>query len=247
MCRDGRYTECGIKGRDGFAADVFAVEPSSLVAVPEELGLRAVLTEPASIVAKAWRRVHEVAALNCLIPERVLVTGAGPIGLLAALLGVQAGLDVHVLDLATSGPKPELVRRLGASYHSALDDCPESDVVVECTGAPALVLRVLIQASANGIVCLTGVSEHADVEVDAGEINRELVLQNEVVIGSVNAARDDYMTAVRALSRADPGWLDDLITREVPVERCAEAYEHRPGDVKTVITFEGSRADHAPG
>jgi hypothetical protein len=49
-------------------------------------------------------------------PERV-VTGARPIDLLAAPLGVQRGLDVHVFDRVTDRPKPKLVADLGASYH----------------------------------------------------------------------------------------------------------------------------------
>ena len=47
----------------------------------------------------------------------MLVTGAGPIGLLAALLGTQRGLDVHVLDRSTKGPKPRLVHGIDATYH----------------------------------------------------------------------------------------------------------------------------------
>src|SRR5206468_3283282 len=69
-------------------------------------------------------------------PRQVLVTGAGPIGMLAALIGIQHGLDVHVLDRVTEGAKPRLVHDLGATYHSgAVADVGfEPDVVIECTG-----------------------------------------------------------------------------------------------------------------
>ena len=84
------------------------------------------LLEPASVVAKAWDHVDRLWRLADAPPRRVLVTGAGPIGLLAALIGMQRRLDVHVYDRNDEGPKPELTRALGATYHSgAIDDACE--------------------------------------------------------------------------------------------------------------------------
>ncbi len=78
-------------------------------------------------------------------PETVWVIGAGPIGLLAALLGCQRGFDVHVLDRVTGGPKPELVRALGAAYDtgSIADPGLQPHIVIECAGAPQLILQAL--------------------------------------------------------------------------------------------------------
>lgn len=237
MCRNGGYTERGIKGLDGFASELFATEPEFAVQAPSALGLHAVLAEPASVVAKAWRRVDDAAGINCVELRTALVTGAGPIGLLAALLARQRGLEVHVLDRAETGPKPELVAGLGATYHRDLSECPPVDVVVECTGAPALVFDVFTRTPPNAVVCLTGVSEHSDLTVDGGAINREIVLENHVVIGSVNANRRDYETGLQGLERADPAWLDALIRRRVPLARWSEAYERRADDVKTILSF----------
>ncbi len=90
----------------------------------------------------------------------------------------------------------------------------------------------------NGIVCLTGVSSGGrTIPVDAGALNRELVLENNVVFGSVNANRRHYEQAAAALGRADAGWLDRLITRRVPLALWADALERRQHDVKTVLTF----------
>ena len=60
--------------------------------------------EPTTVVAKAWEQVQRVGERSWFDPQRVLVTGAGPVGLLAAMLGVQQGLDVHVLDRVTERP-----------------------------------------------------------------------------------------------------------------------------------------------
>jgi threonine dehydrogenase-like Zn-dependent dehydrogenase len=52
------------------------------------------------------------------------------------------------------------------------------------------------------------------------------------------ANRRHYQEAAAALERADRGWLERLITREVPLARWREAYEKQPHDVKTVLAFE---------
>jgi len=238
MCINGRYTEHGIKEVDGFAAERVQIEPRFAVRVDAALGLCGVLTEPTSVVAKAWEHIERLGRRAVWTPRRVLVTGAGPIGLLAALLGVQRGLEVTVLDRVADGVKPDLVRALGARYTSKpvedLDYAP--DIVLECTGVPAVLLGAMTRAAANGIVCLTGVSSggHA-LSFDLGALNRSMVLENEVVFGSVNANTRHYRAAAEALARADRAWLERLITRRVPLEHWQDAYARRDGDVKTVL------------
>ncbi len=112
MCRNGRYSERGIKGRDGYGAERFRIEPEFAIKVDAALGASAVLLEPASVVAKAWDHIERIGRRSrSWQPRRLLVTGAGPIGMLAALIGVQRGLDVHVLDRNASGAKPALASR----------------------------------------------------------------------------------------------------------------------------------------
>jgi threonine dehydrogenase-like Zn-dependent dehydrogenase len=204
------------------------------------LGGCGVLLEPASVVAKAWDHIDRIGARAHWQPERVLVTGAGPVGLLAALLGKLRGLDVHVLDRVTNGPKPHLVAKLGATYHTGeVESVGAADIVLECTGASQLVIQAMRMARPNGIVCLTGVSSGGRaIPIDAGALNRELVLENNVVFGSVNANRRHYELAASALALADPAWLEGLITRRVPLSSWREALEPHPHDVKTVLTFQ---------
>ena len=238
LCRNGRYTEHGIQGRHGFARERFRVDADRLVPVDAGLGLAGVLLEPASVVAKAWELVEHAASRSAYRPRTVLVTGAGPIGLLAALLGVQRGLEVHVLDRVEDGPKPDLVAALGASYHST--DVASTgivpDVVLECTGAPAVVLDALSCTARDGITCLTGVSAGGRSRpVDVGALNRSLVLENDVVLGSVNANRRHYELAAEALSRAGTAVLDRLITRRLPLEAHADALAGPQDDIKVVL------------
>ena len=240
MCRNGQYTEHGIKGLDGFCRERFRAAASSLVQIDGALGIRGVLLEPASIVAKAWEQVERIGARSHWTPRRGLVLGAGPIGLLAALLGVARGIEMHVFDRVTTGVKPELAGALGAVYHSGAlaDACRNVDVVFECTGAAPLVFDAIRCVAATGIVCLTGVSPGGRaMSVDAGAFNNELVLENNVVFGSVNANRRHYEQAAGVLAASDPQWLNGLLTRRVPLDRWREAYEPADEDVKTVLQF----------
>jgi Glucose dehydrogenase C-terminus len=106
MCRNGQYTERGIKQIDGFMSERWRIEPEYAMKVDSSLGLLGVLLEPTTVVTKAWEQIVVVGQRAFWDPRTVLITGAGPIGLLAALLGKQRGLDVHVLDRVDSGPKP---------------------------------------------------------------------------------------------------------------------------------------------
>jgi threonine dehydrogenase-like Zn-dependent dehydrogenase len=240
MCRNGRYTERGIKELDGYGAEQWRVEPGFVVPLDPSLRDVGVLLEPTSVVAKAWDHIERIGHRATWHPHRVLVTGAGPIGLLAALLATQRGYDVHVLDRVADGPKPALVRDLGGTYYttSVSDACADADIVVECTGVGQLVFDAMTCTAPGAVVCLTGVSSGGrTIGVDAGAINRELVLDNDVVFGSVNANRSHYAAAAEALAKADHDWLSRLITRRVPLDRWEDALERRPDDVKVVVDF----------
>ena len=178
FCVNGRYTERGIKGLDGYGATRWRVSPRFAVKVPDRLGELGVITEPGSVVAKAWEQIDRL-VLRAPRPgsrDRVaLVAGAGPIGMLAALLGRQRGYQVHVFNRVTAGPKPALVAALGATYHhgpvGALDLCP--DVVLECTGAGELVIELAGKLAQAGVMCLIGISSGGHrLPVDMNRVGR---------------------------------------------------------------------------
>jgi glucose 1-dehydrogenase len=242
MCRNGRYTERGIKERNGFGSDYFRIEPEFLVKLDASLGAEGVLLEPTSIVAKAWDHTERIGhRARSFSPKTLLVTGAGPVGLLAALMGAQRGLDVHVLDNRDSLEKRAIVRELGGTFHLGsfidLTDL-KPDIVMECTGAPIVVRDLLGHTASAGIVCLVGVSGpgHA-FDLDIGSLNRTMVLDNDTVFGSVNANRKHYEDAVAALARADKSWLARLITRRVPPEQWTQALKPQPDDIKVIVDF----------
>ena len=241
MCTNGRYTERGIKDRHGYASERYRIHPEYLVAVDPVLGTRGVLLEPATVVAKAWDHIERIGRRSTWTPQKVLITGAGPIGLLAALLSVQRGFNTYVIDLVTEGRKPDMVRRLGAHYSPRAElgeVSAEADIVIECTGFAEMLLEAGKHDVHNRVACLTGVSA-AGTEwvVDPGQLNRNMVLRNSVLFGSVNANRQHYELAAQALAAADPDWLAGLITRQVPLAQWADAYTRQPDDIKTILTF----------
>jgi threonine dehydrogenase-like Zn-dependent dehydrogenase len=238
FCRNGKYTERGIKELDGFGAERWRAPSNYLVKIDPSVGDLGVLTEPTSVVAKAWDYTEQLGRRTTWEPQRVVVTGAGPIGLLAAMIGVQKGHEVHVLDRVTTGIKPDLVRDLGATYHatppSELGFAP--DAVIECTGVGSLVFDLVSRLAANGVMCLTGISsgQHA-LDVDESALNKQLVLSNGVVFGSVNAGRQHYAQATDYLRKADHEWLAQLVTRRVAMDEWPAALERTPDDVKVVV------------
>jgi glucose 1-dehydrogenase len=240
MCRNGKYTERGIKERNGFGSERWRIEPEFAVCLDKSLRDVGVLMEPATILAKAWDHIARIGERARWKPKTLLVTGAGPIGLLAALMGKQRGLEVHVLDKVQEGPKPDLVHALDARYHTGpvnrVGFLP--DIAIECTGVAPLIAETMAHLGNDGILCLAGVSstDHQQT-LDIGSINRNMVLENSVIFGTVNANRRHYDLAEQALLKADRKWLTKLISRHVPVDNLADALTRRPDDIKVVIDF----------
>jgi len=240
MCRNGQYTERGIKEIDGYMSERWRIEPEYAIKVDPALGILGVLLEPTTVVTKAWEHTLVLGRRAFWEPKTVLVTGAGPVGLLGALLGKQLGLEVHVLDRTETGPKPELVRALGAVYHtcSVANVGFEPDVILECTGVGQVIAESILAIGASGVVCLAGVGHGGAVpKVATADVASSAVLKNNIVFGSVNANKRHWYKAAEALARADHEWLSRLITRREKPENFKQALERKPDDIKVVIQF----------
>lgn len=240
MCRNGQYTERGIKERNGFGSEYWRIEPDYAIRLDKSLRNVGVLMEPTSVVAKAWDHIARIGERATWRPRTALVTGAGPIGLLAGMIGVQRGLEVHILDRIEHGLKPRLVEELGAKYHvGPLDKIGiKPDVIVECTGVASVIVEAINLLGNDGILCLAGVSSHnQNVNLDIGSINRTMVLENGVIFGTVNANRSHWQLAEKALLSADRGWLSRLISRKEPLSNWQAALQRKPDDIKVVLEF----------
>lgn len=240
MCRNGQYTERGIKQIDGFMSERWRIESEYAMKLDSSLGLLGVLLEPTTVVAKAWEQVDTIGRRAFWEPRTVLVTGAGPIGLLAALLGVQRGLDVHVLiglipvssltSCALWVPRTmPVLSPASASSQMSLSNAP---------GAGPVISGAIQEVATGGIICLTGIgSGDRSTGAVTGDLAAEAVLKNNVVVGSVNANKRHWYKAGEALARADRSWLERLITRRERPENFASALQRSVDDIKVVVQF----------
>jgi threonine dehydrogenase-like Zn-dependent dehydrogenase len=239
MCTNGQYTERGIKEIHGFMSERWRTEPEYAIKVDPTLGILGVLLEPMTVITKALEQVQMVGQRAYWEPRTALVTGAGPIGLLAALRLCTRNLEVHILDRIDSGPKPELVRDLGATFHtgSVLDLGFNPDVIIECTGVGSVIADSIQKLGSGGIICLTGIGAGGATGRVVADMASAAVLKNNVIVGSVNANKRHWYRAGENLAHADQAWLGRLITRREKPENFKHALEREPDDVKVVIQF----------
>jgi threonine dehydrogenase-like Zn-dependent dehydrogenase len=257
FCETGAYTERGIVGAHGFLAEEIVEEERYLIPLAPTLRSVGVLTEPLTIAEKGLRQFLEVrgrlpwlaraGSAELLAGCRALVLGAGPVGLLGCMLLRLRGLQVAVYSRGrTRDPRARLVERIGGSYLSS-SEVPTSDLaarlgridlVYEAAGASQLAFDALEQLGPNGVFIFTGVPGRKHrIQVAGDIIMRRLVLQNQTVLGTVNAARADFESAAQDLAgiqKAWPGALESLFTGRYPMaEFCERAGDDR--GIKDVI------------
>lgn len=255
FCATGRFTERGIRGRDGYLAERYVDVPDYLVHVPEALRSTAVLLEPLSVVEKALAEGEIV--LNRREPTRdpptgpskALVAGTGAIGMLAAFRLRSDGWQVVGIDRHGSNTlAARLLAEIGATHvdvSQGLGDLPGAgfDLIVEAGGSATLDFALLPCLGPNGALVLTGIPE-ADAPpfaVPGGSLLRDLVLGNQAVVGSVNANRTFFEQGVRDLGRFRSEFgsaAARIIGSRVPVEEFGPVLADRgSGTIKTVLTF----------
>lgn len=248
-CETGRYTERGITQLDGFAREIVVEDPSQLVVIPASLGRLGVLTEPASVCARAIRHAFLVGERHPWRPRRVLVIGSGAIGMIATYMLRLRGLDVWTASREPSNSaRAQLVSASGAEYVSteetALPDLRDGtggfDLVIEAAGDAQVMLDVLGLLRANGVGCLLGLDFHQRaVSVTSSIIGVDTVLQNRILFGSVNAHISDWRAAVTALEQmqlAWPGALEAMVGMRVTPDRFADAFAF--AGVKATLVFD---------
>jgi glucose 1-dehydrogenase len=219
-----------------------------------------VLCEPLSVAEKAIddavrlqvaRLPDAPASLDWLHGRPCLVAGLGPIGLLAAMLLQLRGAQVYGLDVVDAGsPRPAWLEHIGGKYIDGRqvpadrvdDTLGRIDLIFEATGVAALEFNLLDALAQNGVYVLTGIpGGDRPVDLDAAELVRRLVLQNQVMLGSVNAARDHFQMAVDDLTQAHLLWgghVAGLITDHHPYADFDSAlHQHTPDEIKAVIKW----------
>ena len=247
-CLTGDYSERGITRLDGFARELVAEVPAQLVAIPRSLGRLGVLAEPTSICSRALRHVRAIGDRQPWRLQRALVLGAGSVGTLSTFLLRLLGVDVWVASLEhAADPRADVLATCGARYVSTADTRLDElrtetggfDLVIEAAGDAQLTADSLPLLRRSGIVCVLGIDgRDQHVTLDGRVLGVDLILENRVVFGSVNAHRKDWMDGVQALDRVRerwPGTLDALVARRLPLDRFEEALAYRGGKATLVL------------
>lgn len=263
FCYTGRFTERGIGKAHGFLTELVTDDERYMNVVPRELRDVAILVEPLTIAEKALAQVWDIQErLPWATPARgsgesnglrAVVLGAGPVGLLGAMLLVQEGFETFVYSRS---PKPnykaELAEAFGARYIASEETTVEGlartvgriDLVYEAVGASRVSFDVLQALGTNGVFVFTGVpGRKAPVEVDTDLLMRNLVLKNQAVFGTVNAGREAFERAVADLGRFVgrwPGEVRAMITDRRPPEDYKELASGKAEGIKNVIVVGGN-------
>jgi threonine dehydrogenase-like Zn-dependent dehydrogenase len=229
MTTEDQYVERGINLRHGFLTEYYVEDESFVVKVPQALKDVGVLLEPMTVAQKGITQAYEIQRrLKVWRPQRAAVMGSGTLGLLASV-----ALRLRGLDVTTFGrtPRPylnaDLLDAIGERYedtgvHSigaVTAAAGPFDLIFEGTGSSAVVFDSMLALAKNGVLVLSSITGGTRrLEVPADRINLEFVLGNKVMVGTVNASRDNFETGVADLAQAEatyPGWLRRLLTHPV--------------------------------
>lgn len=252
MTTDSEYFERGINLRHGYLTEYYVEDEAFVVKVPEGLRDVGVLLEPMTVAQKGVTQAYEIQRrLKVWRPTRAAVMGAGTLGLLASLVLRLRGLDVTTFGRQTPPSlNADLLAAIGARYvstaqRSITDTVGQDgrfDLIFEGTGSSAVVFESMQALAKNGVLVLSSITGgDTRLEVPADRINLEFVLGNKVMVGTVNASRENFESGVRDMAQAEaeyPGWLPRLLTHRVQgLERYQDLFallRHPNGAIKIV-------------
>lgn len=251
MCSTGGFTESGIKQVHGTMVEYFKDKPKYLIEIPDDIRHLGILLEPLSVVEKALRQIYLIQnRLDAWDPKTALVIGAGPIGLLQAMLFIERGLNTYVIARSKPGNlKSQIVEQMGAHYISTQQkslynlkrEIKNIDMIVEASGSYEMAAKSMEILGTNGILCWTSITDGKEtLKMPISDINLNFTLENKAVFGTVNANSKDWDEALKSLQRFRetwPGLPERLITKTVPPEQFKQAFEKGSDVIKSVIKF----------
>ena len=250
FCTSNGFLEHGIRRLHGFAQPMVDIDASSLVRIEPGLADIGFLAEPLSVVEKAIDQVEVLRQRLPARPEgrlRVVVVGAGAVGLLALQLLADQGSEVTIIDRrAESSLNAQLARAAGAAYlqldaADLWDWRPEApfDLALECSGDSRAALGLLPHLGEGGGVVWIGVPlGHGNYTVPSDDLVARSVLSQHAVIGTVNASTDHVRRAVADLSRLAPhGIVQQMVTSVMAPADFAHALDGSASDIKVALEF----------
>ena len=260
MCLTGNYTERGIKGADGYQAEYVVDKEQYIVKVPDRIQQIGVLTEPMSVAAKAIDEALIIQAsrlqsfddpAHWLKGKKALVAGIGAIGLMASFALRIKGAEVAGMDIVDDDSlRPALLKEIGGTYINGTKTDVRNidkeigvfDFIFEASGIAKLQFQLIDALAVNGIYVATGIpSAIRPLTIEGGKLMQQLVLKNQIMLGSVNASIHHYAQAVNYLEESMERWpqsITGIITNKVPYGNSYEALHHHGTDeIKVVVEW----------
>ncbi len=202
--------------RQGGASEFLIVEDHMVRVLPASLPLeRAALAEPLAVA------IHAVGLAGDVTDKRVLVIGAGPIGLLVAAAAVHAGAAVVGASDVREEPL-DRARSLGATETFLVGrDTIENesfDVVFECSGVGVSLTTAVRAARRAGTLVQVGMLPNADISVNLAPL-----LAKELTIRGAFRFSTEIDDAVALLAGTDA--LDPVISHVLPASDAVAAFE----------------------
>ena len=261
FCQTENFVERGIKENHGYMTEFWVEHEKHLNLVPADLRDYAVLAEPLTIAEKAMDQVWQIQKRLPWANEdpdklpgeglNAVVLGAGPIGILGAMKLIACGFKTYVYTRSPApNPKSEIVGAIGAEYISNTQVTPEElrehvgsiDLVYEGLGVAKVSFDVMMQLGSNGVFAFTGIpSPGGEISVAANDLMRNLVLKNQVIVGTVNADKSAFQNAIKDLGEFKRRWpqaLDGVISKRHSPENYEELLVGKPGGIKHVVSFD---------
>jgi threonine dehydrogenase-like Zn-dependent dehydrogenase len=180
--------------------------------------------------------------------KTAVVLGAGPIGILGAMALIVNGFKTYVYSRSPEpNPKAAVVNSIGAKYISSetvpvekfAEMVGKIDFVYEGLGNARIAFDVLKVLGLNGVFVFTGIPGHkAAIPIDADLIMRQMVLKNQILIGTVNADRAAFESAIRNLGIFKKRWpqaIASVITGRYTLDDYEDLLLGKARGIKNVI------------
>lgn len=261
FCLTGDFTERGIIGAHGYLCERFIDSQEYFFPVPDELREVGVLTEPLTVAMKALIQIRDVQDRLPYIDKASLkkgelegltgiVLGAGPVGLLGAMALLNAGARVYVFSRHPEpNPSAAIVEEAGGEYVSSqtvsteqlMEMAGPADIIYEATGASQFAFEMTELLGRNGIYIMTGVpGRKGPVKINADKIMKDIVLKNQLLVGTVNAGAQAYEAAIQTLGEIYRRWphaVKGIITNVVTPDQVQAALTGEKKGIKHVVKF----------